>query len=157
MHTTHLLTVSHSISGMGGSLQSPWMQTPRSRPSRLRQMPQRQNPWRQTILGGRLTCSCDLWHMLGSSPPTPSRGQTNTYENITLLQTSLAGGKNDKSLLPHILITWDSAATSFSDFAVSFHHLGSHGESNMMFNVSYFKPKTKLITVLITLPEWNDI
>ena len=33
--------------------------------------------------------SCGLWCMLGSHPPC---GQINTYENITLPQTSFAGG-----------------------------------------------------------------
>ena len=38
--------------------------------------------------------SCDLQGMLGYHPPLFTKFLTNAYENITLPQTSLAGGKN---------------------------------------------------------------
>ena len=43
--------------------------------------PPRQTPWRLF-----------MWPVMHAGKPTP-RGQTNTYENITLPQTSFAGGK----------------------------------------------------------------
>ena len=50
-----------------------WMQTPWCRP------PQMHTP-----------CSCDMWCMLGSQPPLDR--MTDTCDNITLPQTSFAGG-----------------------------------------------------------------
>ena len=61
VHTTHLLTVSHSAGG-GGVRQTP----PGCRP-----------PW-----------SCDLWCMLGNQPPLVNR-ITDRCKNITLSQTSV--------------------------------------------------------------------
>ena len=42
--------------------------------------------------------SCDLWCMLGSHPLIPVDRMTNACENITLPQTSFAGGKYSKIL-----------------------------------------------------------
>ena len=45
--------------------------------------------------------SCDLWYMLASQFPLP-HGQANSYENITLPQTSFAGGKKtDLGVVKH--------------------------------------------------------
>ena len=74
MRNALLLTISHG----GGSTQPPWMQT----------HPVGRTPWRQTLR------SCDLWCMLGQrTPPPPAVNKiTHGCKNITLPQTSFAGG-----------------------------------------------------------------
>ena len=73
MCTTRSLTVSCSIPG--GLPNAPWMQT----------------PWMQAPLV--------MWPVMHVGKPTPLCGQTDICENITLLQTSFAGGKNTRVLL----------------------------------------------------------
>ena len=72
LEEAHPLDVDHIRLPTGG-------RPPRCRP------PWRQIPW-----------SCDMWSMLGSIRPRQSpwtKGMIHTYENITLPQTSFAGGK----------------------------------------------------------------
>ena len=84
MLTAHLLTVSRSIQWGREVSAHPPMQTPqRQIPCPLPEM--------QTPLDADPLRSFDLWCMLGSHPPNR---MTNRCKNITLPQTSFAGGNN---------------------------------------------------------------
>ena len=86
-------------------MQSPWRQTPWRQTFSLKADPPGYTPslWIQTALEAdpsmqtplmQTPQSCDLWCLLGSQPPLWIEGMTHACENITLTQTSFAGGKN---------------------------------------------------------------